>query len=238
MMYGLKFDRIYQLEDFNWDNGLQTYVLKDGIPDNGTLPVAPGSVKFIDQNGDGTINADDRVIIGNPNPDHFGGLSNSFEYGPLDFTFLLQWSSGFDILNTNKAVFEVPGAGRNSGFPALLDAWTPLNSDTNVGTIRYSNVYGAPPKGNQIDNRHVEDGSYIKLKTVSLGYNLSEDFAAQLKIKSMRIHVTGQNLFTWTNYSGYDPDVSVGKFGALTPRLDYSAYPQSTTIMTGIDITF
>ncbi len=61
---------------------------------------------------------------------------------------------------------------------------------------------GAPPKGNQIDNRHVEDGSYIKLKTVSLGYNLSEDFAAQLKIKSMRIHVTGQNLFTWTNYSG------------------------------------
>ncbi len=143
MMYGLKFDRIYQLEDFNWDNGLQTYVLKDGIPDNGTLPVAPGSVKFIDQNGDGTINADDRVIIGNPNPDHFGGLSNSFEYGPLDFTFLLQWSSGFDILNTNKAVFEVPGAGRNSGFPALLDAWTPLNSDTNVGTIRYSNVYGS-----------------------------------------------------------------------------------------------
>lgn len=238
MMYGLEFDRIYQLEDFVWDNALQTYQLKDGVPDNGTLPVAPGSVKFIDQNNDGTINEQDRVIIGNPNPDHFGGLANNFEYGPIDFTFLLQWSAGFDILNTNKAVFEVPAAGRNNGFPALIDAWSPLNTDTDVGTIRYSNVYGAPPKGNQIDNRHVEDGSYLKLKTVSLGYNLSENLAEQLKIKSMRIHITGQNLFTWTNYSGYDPDVSVGKFGALTPRLDYSAYPQSTTIMTGIDITF
>ena len=238
MMLGLEYDRIYQHADFNWDNGLQSYVLKDGVPDNGTLPVAPGSIKFIDQNGDGTINDQDRVTIGNPHPDHFGGLSNNFEYGPFDFNFLLQWSSGFDILNANKAVFEVPRAGRNSGFTALTHAWTPYNTNTNVGAVRYENVYGAAPKGNQIDNRYIEDGSYIKLKAMSLGYNLPQAFAEQLKIKNMRVHVTGQNLFTWTSYSGYDPDVSVGKFGALTPRLDYSAYPQSTTIMTGIDITF
>ncbi|MGB2129144.1 MAG: SusC/RagA family TonB-linked outer membrane protein [Flavicella sp.] len=238
MMYGLKFDGVYQYSDFNWNNELQTYTLKDGIPDNGTMPVAPGSIKFVDQNGDGTISELDRVIIGNPNPDHFGGITNSFEIGPFDFQFLFQWSYGFDVLNANKAVFGVPGGGRNSGFTNLTDAWSPTNTNTDVPTIRYSNVYGAAPVGNRIDDRHVEDGSYINLRNVSLGYNLSEKWASKLKIKSMRIHVTGQNLFTWTNYSGYNPDVSVGRYGALTPRLDYSAYPQSTTIMTGIDITF
>ena len=238
MMYGLEFDRVYQIDDFNWDNALQTYTLKDGIPDNGTLPVAPGSVKFVDQNGDGTINDQDRKVIGNPHPDHFGGMLNSFEYGPFDFQFLLQWSYGFDILNANQTIFGVPEAGRKNGFPQLINAWSPTNTDTDVGTIRYLNVYGAAPKGNRIDNRHIEDGSYVKLKSVSFGYNLPSKFSEQLRVKNLRLFITGQNLFTWTNYTGYDPDVSVGKFGALTPNLDYSAYPQSTTLMTGIDIIF
>lgn len=238
MIYGLEFDRIYQWEDFNWDNQYQTFILKDGIPDNGALPVGPGSVKFIDQNNDGTINELDRKIIGNPHPKHFGGFSNSFEIGNFDVQALLQWSYGFDILNANKAVFEVPSAKRTNGFAALSDAWSPLNTDTNVGAVRYLTVYGAPPKGNQIDDRYVEDGSYLKLKTVSIGYSLPKSLLEKLKVKKFRIHLTGQNLYTWTKYSGYDPDVSVGKYGALTPRLDYSAYPQSTTIMGGVDITF
>jgi len=237
MMYGLEFDRIYQLEDFNWDNALQTYVLKDGVPDNGSL-VAPGSVKFVDQNGDGTINDQDRKIIGNPYPKHFGGFSNNFNYGAFDFSFLLQWSYGFDILNTNNTVFGVPGATRLNGFTDILNAWSPANTDTDISTIRYQTIYGTPPVGNRIDNRHIEDGSYLKLKALSIGYNLPSTFAEQLRVKSLRFYITGQNLFTWTNYSGYDPDVSVGKYGALTPNLDYSAYPQSTTIMTGFDIIF
>jgi len=238
MMYGLEFDRIYQLDDFNWDNEYQTYVLKEGVPDNGALPVGPGSVKFIDQNGDGTINELDREIIGNPHPKHFGGFSNTFEVGNFDVSALLQWSYGFDIMNANKAVFEVPTAGKQSGFAALSDAWSPLNTDTTVGAIRYMTVYGAPPKGNQMDDRYIEDGSYLKLKSVSVGYTLPNEALEAMKVKKFRIYLTGQNLFTWTKYSGYDPDVSVGKYGALTPRLDYSAYPQSTTIMGGIDITF
>jgi len=238
MMYGLEFDRIYQLDDFNWDNEYQTYVLKDGVPDNGALPVGPGSVKFIDQNGDGTINELDREIIGNPHPKHFGGFSNTLEIGNFDISALLQWSYGFDIMNANKAVFEVPGAGKQSGFAALADAWSPLNTDTNIGAIRYMTVYGAPPKGNQMDDRYIEDGSYLKLKSVSVGFTLPNEALEAMKVKKFRIYLTGQNLFTWTKYSGYDPDVSVGKYGALTPRLDYSAYPQSTTIMGGIDITF
>lgn len=238
MIYGLEFDGIYQMEDFNWDNNSQSYLLKEGYADNGTLPVAPGSVKFVDQNGDGTINENDRVVIGDPHPDHFGGITNDFSYKNFDLQIFFQWSYGFDILNANKATFEVPKASPLNGFKALADAWTPQNTDTNVGTIVYNSVYGAPPKGNWVDNRYVEDGSYLKLKTISLGYNLPKTILEKLKLKKCRLSLSAQNLYTWTNYSGYDPDVSVGRYGALTPSLDYSAYPQSVTILGGLEVTF
>ena len=238
MIYGLQFDGIYQNDDFIYDNNLNTFTLKDGIPDNGALPVAPGSVKFVDQNGDGTITAEDRVIIGNPYPKHFGGLTNTFQIGGFDIQCLFQWSYDFDILNANKSEFTVPRPRVSNGFVELANAWTPTNTNTNVGATRYSNVFGRPPSGNLIDNRYVEDGSYIRLKTLSMGYSLPKDVVEKLKMKKIRLFATGQNLLLWTTYSGYDPDVSVGRFGALTPNLDWSAYPQSTTIMGGLDITF
>jgi len=233
MMYGLEFDGIYQADDF-----VGGTTLKDGVPDNGTTPVAPGSIKFVDQNGDGTINVDDRVVIGNPHPKHFGGFANDFRIGGFDIQMLLQWSYDFDILNANASEFTVPKANNFNGFPELANAWTPTNTSTDRNAFKYLNVFGAPPNGNTIDNRYIEDGSYIKLKTVSIGYNLPSDVLEKLKVKNIRLYVSGQNLATWTNYSGYDPDVSVGRFGALTPNLDWSAYPQSVTIMSGIEITF
>lgn len=238
MIYGLEFDGIYQNEDFILDNNIQNFTLRDGVPDNGALPVAPGSVKFVDQNGDGTINADDRVIIGDPYPKHYGGLNNSFVIGGFDIQFLFQWSYDFDILNANKSVFTVPQPRANSGFPELTNAWTPTNTDTDINATRYFSVFGRPPSGNLIDDRFVEDGSYIRLKTLSVGFSLPNDMVKKLKMKKVRLFISGQNIFTWTNYDGYDPDVSVGRLGALTPNLDWSAYPQSTTIMSGLNITF
>lgn len=237
LMYGLQYDGLYQMDDFSWENQYQQFNLNEGIPDNGALPVAPGSVKFVDQNGDGTINSDDRVVIGSAEPAHFGGLSNDFTFKNFDLQLFFQWSYGFDILNANKAVFGVASAGSQNGFTELRDSWTPYNTDTDVGTILYGTVYGAAPKGNQIDSRYIEDGSYIKLKSVSLGYNLPKKILNRAGLKKVRFSVTGQNLYTWTSYSGYDPDVAVGKMGALTPSLDYSAYPQSVTVVGGINIT-
>ena len=233
MMYGLIFDGIYQISDF-----VSGTTLRDGVPDNGTTPVAPGSVKFVDQNGDGTINVSDRVVIGNPHPKHFGGFSNSFQIGNFDMDILLQWSYDFDILNANQAVFSVPKADWKNGFVSLSDAWTPTNTSTIRNAFRYQNVIGVAPDGNRIDDRYIEDGSYLSLKSVSIGYNLPSDVMKKIGLKRVRLFITGQNLFTWTNYSGYSPDVSVGRFGALTPNLDWSAYPQSMTIMSGLDITF
>ncbi|MCG8580193.1 MAG: TonB-dependent receptor, partial [Bacteroidales bacterium] len=147
MIYGLEFERLYQFEDFNWNNESQTYSLKEGVADNGALPVAPGSIMFKDQNGDGTINEEDRVIIGNPHPDHFGGLTNDFRWKNFDCQVFLQWSVGHDILNANRIDFEQPQAKTNSGLTALKDLWTPYNTNTTVNTIRYQTVYGKAPKG-------------------------------------------------------------------------------------------
>ncbi|HEX7754542.1 MAG TPA: hypothetical protein VF421_04315 [Niabella sp.] len=104
--------------------------------------------------------------------------------------------------------------------------------------MRYDGINLIPPYGYKLDSRDIEDGSYLKLKTVSLGYSLPAALLRRVHLKNCRVSVSAQNLYTWTKYTGYDPDVSVGRYGALTPRLDYSAYPQARTISCGIDIAF
>ena len=104
--------------------------------------------------------------------------------------------------------------------------------------MRFNGVNLTTPFGYKLDNRHVDDGSYLRLQTVTLGYNFPKELLEKLNINKLRISVSGQNLYTWTNYQGYNPDVSTGRFGALTPGLDYSAYPQSVTISGGIEVRF
>ncbi|SHE30727.1 TonB-linked outer membrane protein, SusC/RagA family [Mariniphaga anaerophila] len=244
MIYGLKRDGVYQFEDFNYDEETDTYTLKEGIPDNGKT-VAPGSVKFKDISGldgtpDGTINELDRVVIGNPHPKHFGGITNNFWFKNFDLEVFFQWSYGNDILNANRVMFENPGliGPEYNMLAAAADRWTPENPTNEVQAYQYAGVYGFPQDGNLISDYYVEDGSYLKLKTVTFGYTFNKSILNKLGIKSCRLYVAGQNLYTWTKYSGYDPDVSVGKYGALTPGLDYSAYPMSSTFMGGVEIKF
>lgn len=248
MIYGLEFDGIYQMDDFTWDN-MNTYTLKPGEASYAGL-VHPGQPKYKDQltidtnndgtldAGDGIINEKDRKVIGNPLPKHIGGFSNDFKYKNFDLQIMMQWSYGFDILNGNRAEFSTPNYQTRNGFKELANVWTPTNTDTNVSGIRYNTVNLGAKFGYKVDSRYVEDGSYLKLKTVVLGYNLSKKILSKLQLKSCRLSVSAQNLWTWTKYSGYNPDVSVGRYGALTPSLDFSAYPQSVAISGGIDIKF
>jgi len=248
MIYGLQFDGIYQLDNFVWTNG-DTYHLKSGIPSYSGI-MYPGLPKYKDQltedtngdgvadAGDGIINEKDRIIIGNPHPKHIGGFSNDFKYKNLDFQVLFQWSYGFDIFNANKAEFGTPNYFSRNGFLELTNVWTPTNTNTNVSGVRYDGNNLTARYGYRVDSRYVEDGSYLKLKTIVIGYSLPKKLLAKLQLKNCRFSVSAQNLYTWTKYSGYNPDVSVGRHGALTPSLDYSAYPQSVTISGGIDIIF
>ena len=239
MMYGLQSDGVYQNEDFDWSTEDGSFTLKEGIALNGRDKVAPGAAKFIDQNGDGVINSQDRVIIGNAQPKHFGGFTNNFKYKGFDLQVLFEWSAGFDVFNANRAVMGTPWSTQQfSGLAEISNAWSPTNTDTDVPAASYGSVLGAAPQGNQLSDRFIEDGSYIRLKTVVFGYSFSKFICEKLNVSNLRLNLSAQNLYTWSNYSGYDPDVSVGRFGALTPNLDYSAYPKSVSIIWGAVVKF
>lgn len=228
---GYVFDGVYQFSDFNQlTNG--TYELKPEVPNNGQprTAIQPGYVKYKDIDGDGEVNADDITVIGNPNPKHTGGFSNNFTYGNFDLNVFFQWSYGNDLLNVNRIVFE---GGDSRQFLNMFSSFEKRWTSENQSNAMYSAV-GAGAR--VYSSRIVEDGSYLRLKTLALGYTLPQKLLRTAGIKNLRVYASGQNLITWTNYSGPDPEVSVRQ-SALTPGFDLSAYPQMRTITFGLNLT-
>lgn len=232
-MYGLVFDGVYQFEDFNlMPNG--TYLLKPEITTNGSTrnSIRPGDIKYKDLNGDLQVNNQDYTIIGSGLPKHTGGFSNTFQYGNFDLNVLLQWSYGNDIINANRYVFEggIVNNPNLNQMASYANRWTPENPS--------NTMFRAGGMGNAAySSRVVEDGSYLKLRTVSLGYYVPSSILKRANIKSIRIYTSAQNLYTWTNYSGKDPEVS-GRNGNLTPGFDYAVYPHSLSYVVGLNVTF
>ncbi len=228
LFYGYIHDGVYQLSDFNSaPNG--TYMLKNSIPATGVPK--PGYIKYKDINNDGLINALDRTIIGNPNPLHTGGFTNNFKYKNIDLNVFMQWSYGNDVLNANRIDFEgQTSRGQLNMFATYADRW----SFDNQTSQNYIAGGGGPTA---YSDRLVEDGSFIRLKTVSLGYNIPYNFLKKYKVKGFRAYVSAQNLFTLTNYSGLDPEVSTSP-SALTPGFDYSPYPKPRVTTFGINVVF
>ncbi|RAV30649.1 SusC/RagA family TonB-linked outer membrane protein [Sinomicrobium soli] len=231
--YGLEADGLYQVGDFDLtEEG--DFVLRDEFPANGAprANIQPGDAKYVDQNGDGEINLDDYTVIGNPNPDFYGGFSNNFRFKGFDLNVLFQYSYGNDVFNANKVNFENGRfIGTNSNqFASMADRWTFDNQDTDIPRL---NGLGA----NFYSSRLVEDGSFIRLKTVSLGYNFGDHILETLQLNALRIYVSGQNLYTWTKYTGVDPEVST-RHTPLTPGFDLSPYPRMRTIIMGVNVSF
>lgn len=229
MFYGYVFDGVYQYSDFNYtSNG--TYVLKDNVPNNTNTRVSiqPGNIKFKDINGDGVLDANDETVIGNPNPDYFGGFSNNFSYKGFDLNIFFQWSYGNDIMNANRYVYEGGIVQNRNQFASFANRWRPDNQTSNIPNNAGPNIYSS---------RVVEDGSFLRLKTLQLGYNLPANWLKKSGIKSIRAYVSGQNIITWTKYSGPDPEVSIFN-SALTQGFDFSAYPRARTLTAGINIIF
>lgn len=233
MFYGYIFDGIYQYDDF--EQTPSGYVLKDGIPNNGNAreSIQPGDIRYKDINNDGVVDTYDQTIIGNPNPDHIGGFNNYFQYKNLDLSIYFQWSYGGDVMNANRIVFEAgePTARQSLNmFASYADRWTPENPS--------NTLYRVGGQGPAVySNRTIEDGSFLRLKTVSIGYRLPARWMKKIRMKSLRIYASGQNLYTWTRYTGFDPEVST-RPTALTPAFDWSAYPRAMTITGGIELTF
>lgn len=232
-MYGLVFDGVYQFADFDvMPNG--TYLLKGDVPTNGSArnAIRPGDIKYKDLNGDLQVNNQDYTIIGSGLPKHTGGFSNDFRYGNFDLNVLLQWSYGNDIINANRYVFEggIVNNPNLNQFASFANRWTPENPS--------NTMFRAGGMGNAAySSRVIEDGSYLKLRTVSLGYNIPAGMLKRAKIQSIRIYGAAQNIYTWTKYSGMDPEVN-GRPGNLTPGFDYAIYPHSRSYVAGLNVTF
>lgn len=230
LMYGYIYDGTYKYEDFDVSGG--NYTLKSNVPNNGNdrSTIQPGDAKYVDINGDGVVDDNDRTIIGRGQPIHTGGFTNNFKYKNFDLNIFFTWSYGNDILNANRLLFDNGLWKRETNmFASYADRWTPENPN--------SDIPRAASQPNVFSSRVIEDGSYLRLKSVTLGYNFPQRVLKKLTLSSARIFVSGENLWTWTSYTGYDPEVSV-RNSALTPGFDYSAYPRAYNFSVGLNVSF
>jgi TonB-linked SusC/RagA family outer membrane protein len=221
----------YQYADFD-ETAPGVYLLKSAVPTNGNTraSIKPGDIKYRDLNGDGTVDDKDKTIIGRGTPIHTGGLSNIFRYKGFDLNVFFQWSYGNDLINANRLMFEGTSLNLLNQFATYTNRWTPENQNNDQYR---TNGYG--PTG-RYSTKVIEDGSYLRLKTLSIGYNIPAKFLSKYKVKNVGLTMAAQNLFTWTNYTGFDPEVST-RNSVLTPGFDYSAYPNARTVVFGINVT-
>lgn len=250
LMYGYQSDGRYEVSDFTY-NGTG-YTLNSGVA-NATSVVgnlSPGSMKLKDINGDGVVDVNDQTIIGNANPKHTGGfVINANAYG-FDLMAAFNWSYGNDIYNANKIEFST--STQNTQYRNLATTmaagtrWTNVNASGQLVTdpaeltaLNANTSMWSPNMKNYVfSDWAVEDGSFLRLNTLSLGYSLPKVVIDNLGISRLRFYTTCNNVFVITNYSGPDPEVSTRRATPLTPGVDSSAYPRSRQFVFGLNLNF
>ncbi|MCB0545018.1 MAG: TonB-dependent receptor, partial [Saprospiraceae bacterium] len=266
-IYGYVTDGYYATSDFeSYDPVTNTYTLKDGIANAGNTVgnsnIRPGFLKLKDLDGNGVINSDDRTIIGNTLPKHQGGFGFSARFKDLDASIFFNWSYGNDVYNTGKIQYNqfrritygnllntmnsdsrftyIDVDGSYTGTPGEVITDLDQLAQLNAGkTIWSHNSYGVAQA--VIHSWAVEDGSFLRLNNLSIGYSLPLRVIRRLGMSQFRIYATGNNMFIWTKYSGYDPEVSTTRssaYSALTPGVDYSSFPRSRSYTFGLNVTF
>ncbi|PWG04552.1 SusC/RagA family TonB-linked outer membrane protein [Polaribacter aquimarinus] len=213
-----------------------------GVYQGGSLPAgtallpgaAAGDQLFADVDGSGDISPSDQKIIGDPNADWSIGITNNFTYKNFDLNIFFQGVNGGDIMNlTNVQLFN----GDSNATKDILNSWTPSNTNTNIPRAKL--------RGKEISSRFVEDGSYIRLKNIALGYTFPQEVTEKLGMDNVRLSISGQNLLTFTNYSGLDPEVSYfGSGGGNSSDnntfngFDFGNYPTVKSVNFSLNIRF
>jgi TonB-dependent starch-binding outer membrane protein SusC len=190
----------------------------------------PGDRRFVDLNNDGKINADDRTIIGRAQPEFFGGLNNTFSYKGFELSIFLQGVYGSHVLNLSRQFLE-DLTGNFNQSTRVLGRWTPDNPGN---TIPRATVRTATPT--LIHTDMIEDGSYLRARNITFAYNLPENLLKSVRIQSVRLYVSAQNLFTITSYSGYDPEINSYGRNNLSLNTDIGAFPTSKLYLFGLNI--
>lgn len=252
-MYGYVTDGLYQVSDFDYDEATKTYTLKDGVLYSGKkTDVKPGMWKFknVDGSEDNKITENDKTVIGNAYPKFYGGINNTFTYKDFDLSIFLTYSFGNDVFNATKLT-NTKTALQNKNVLDIANSsnrWVVVNkkgelitdpqemADINKGKT-VAAVYDNEIGDTYIHSWAVEDGSYLKLSNITLGYTFPRKMLSKIGISKLRLYATGSNLLTWTKYSGFDPEVSTMGSG-LTPGVDFGAYPKSRSFVFGINLAF
>ena len=255
-VYGYRNDGYYQIDDFTVsynESGSIKWTLKDTQPQTPKSSIQyrrPGTPKFKDLNGDLLIDDGDKEIIGNTLPWGTGGFSLRANLYGFDLNASFNFSLGNDVYNAQAAYLSTKGSQNRK---RLLREFTPGNAFTcvdwetgeqitDVDVLREVNANAktwSPATAMLfMTDYFIEDGSFLRLNSVTLGYTLPITFTGRFHIRKMRFYVTGNNLFLWTKYSGYDPEVNCRRSTPLTPGVDFSAYPRSIGLIGGLNITF
>lgn len=224
--YGWHNSGVYQYSTDNKDKITNTSIGTNGYVFRG------GDLIFDDKNGNKTIDNDDRMIIGNAQPLFTGGFANTLSYGGVDLNILATFSYGNDVVNGTRYSSE-----SITGFIGTLDLlrrWRDEGDITDIPKVTWND-----PAGNRrFSNRWIEDGSYLRIKNITLGYRLPQALIRKVGIKSCRIYATGQNVLTFTKYKGYDPEASAFSGNVSYIGIDQGTYPQYRALTFGINVGF
>ena len=228
LMYGFIYEGTYKEEDFNAGASL-----KNGVPymeSVGRASVRPGDPKYRDINKDGVIDDNDRTVIGCGQPLHTGGIGNTFNFYGFDINFFFAWSYGNDVLNANRLYFENGSVTNTNQLKTYTKRWTTTNNRSDIPRVGANGMF-------VYSSRVVEDASFLRLRNVTVGYTLPRKVLRKMHFDTMRIYVSGENLWTLTGYTGPDPEVST-RNSVLTPGFDWSAYPRALGVTAGVSLTF
>jgi TonB-linked SusC/RagA family outer membrane protein len=221
LFYGFETSGIYQNED-----EISSYLYENS---GGTIP---GDVRIVDQNGDGLIDANDRTFIGNPNPDFIYGINLNFRYKRFNVSMLFNGVQGNDIANGNLlTIGNASGQFQNISQSAYYNAWRGEGTTNIHPRIGYDTIGDIA-----ITDRIIEDGSFLRLNNLTVGYDFPTNNTDLFQ--RFNVFVTAQNLFTWTKYSGYNPEISSFSYDGLRNGVDWNGAPDAKTISLGLNINF
>jgi len=260
-IYGYVTEGLYQVSDFDYNAANQTYTLKEGVASNPNITEQPGYWKFkdiagaFDEDGnpipDGEITVDDRTVIGNATPDFYGGFNNTVQYRDFDFSAFFTFSVGNDVYNATK-LYNTLAARQHKNVLKIADKahrWVTIDESgkriidpqqlEQLNSGKTVAQYGNLTEGNLfLHSWVIEDGSFLRLSNVTLGYTLPRSVLRSFHIDKIRLYATANNLWILTGYSGFDPESSTANSSGLTPGVDWGAYPRARSMVFGLNVTF
>lgn len=266
LMYGYVSDGFYTFDDFDYSTDQKKWVIKPGVADDSKVLdksgnyFGPGHMKLKKlaktDDDDTYISADeDRKVIGHAQPKHTGGFSFNAAYKGFDLTAMFNWSYGNDIYNADKIDYTTYTGSKRyqniSSIMSLKNRFTTIDpatgknvmfgNDANPALFQELNknarIWSPMTNASILSDWAIEDGSFLRLSNVTLGYTVPSKITKKFLIQNLRCYVAGYNIFVWTRYSGQDPEVST-RNNPLTQGVDYSAYPKARKILFGLNVTF